>query len=83
MPSRAQYRCGGVRANGNCEVYADKRCVWVDAWEGSQRLPAFKDHIEHLQKPVDWQLQGSSSWINLVNGRDRVAPKGWEADDHA
>jgi hypothetical protein len=75
--------CGGVRANGNCEVYAEKRCVWVEAWEGSRRLPAFKDHIEHLQKPVDWQLQGSSSWINLINGRDRVAPKGWEADGHA
>jgi hypothetical protein len=70
--------CGGVRANGNCEVYPDKRCVWVEAWEGSRRLPVFKDHIEHLQKPVDWQLQGTSSWINLVSGRDHVAPKGWE-----
>src|SRR2546423_9915172 len=70
--------CGGVRANGNCEVYPDKPCVWVEAWEGSRRLPVFKDHIEHLQKPVDWQLQGTSSWINLVSGRDGVAPKGWE-----
>ena len=32
-------------------------------------------------KPVDWQLQGTSSWINLVNGRDRVVPKGWS--EHA
>src|SRR2546423_1411598 len=66
--------CGGVRANGNCEVYADQRCVWVEAWEGSRRLPVFKDHIEHLQKPVDWQLQGTSSWINLLSGRDPVTP---------
>jgi hypothetical protein len=58
-------------------VYADKRCVWVDAWEGSRRFPVFKDHIQHLQKSVDWQLQGTSSWINLASGRDRVAPKGW------
>ena len=39
---------------------------------------SIKDHIEHLQKPVDWQLQGTSSWINLVSGRDGIAPKGWE-----
>ncbi len=70
--------CGGVRANGNCEVYPDKRCVWVEAWEGSRRLQMFKDHIHHLQKPVDWQLQGTSSWINLVSGRDGAAPKGWD-----
>ncbi len=63
------------------EESAQRRCVWVEAWEGSRRLPMFKDHIHHLQKPVDWQLQGTSSWINLVSGRDGVAPKGW--DGHA
>jgi hypothetical protein len=26
--------CGGVRANGNCEVEPDMPCVWVQAWEG-------------------------------------------------
>jgi len=30
---------------------------------------------------VDWQLQGTSSWINLLRGRDRMAPKGWETHD--
>ena len=28
--------CGGVRANGNCEVEPDMPCVWVKAWEGSR-----------------------------------------------
>jgi len=73
--------CGGVRANGNCEVDPDMRCVWVEAWEGSRRLPLWRDHIEHVQKPVDWRMQGSSSWINLLRGKDKMAPKGWEADD--
>ena len=51
----------------------------LSAWEGSRRLPVFKDHIEQLQKPVDWRLQGTSSWINLASGRDHAAPKGWKA----
>ena len=29
--------CGGVRLNGNCEVKPEMRCVWVDAWQGSQQ----------------------------------------------
>ena len=37
--------CGGVRANGNCEVDPDMRCVWVEAWERSRRLPLWRDHI--------------------------------------
>jgi len=69
--------CGGVRADGGCEVYPDRRCVWVEAWEGSRRLPIFGDNIEHLQKPVDWRLAGTSSWINLVSRRDAVVPDGW------
>ena len=31
--------CGGVRANGNCEVKPDMRCVWVEAYRGSRAHP--------------------------------------------
>ena len=31
--------CGGVRANGNCEVTPGMRCVWVEAWRGAERMP--------------------------------------------
>ncbi len=71
--------CGGVRADGNCEVYPDRPCVWVQAWERSRQLPVYRDHMVHVNAPVDWRLQGSSSWINLVTGRDRVTPPGWQA----
>jgi hypothetical protein len=69
--------CGGVRPDGSCEVYPDQPCVWVLAIERSARLPLWRDHIHHLQPPVDWQLQGTSSWINLFTGRDAVHPPGW------
>lgn len=71
--------CGGVLQNGNCEVLPDRPCVWVQAWEGSRRLPVWRDHLRHVQKPVDWRLQESSSWENLVNGRAAYAPPGWAA----
>jgi len=72
--------CGGVRADGACEVFPDRPCVWVEAWEGSRRLPLWRDHADHLNPPVDWRLQGSSSWINLATGRDRRRPRGWVSE---
>lgn len=71
--------CGGVLIDGHCEVYPDRPCVWVLAWRRSRQLPIWRDHMEHVNPPVDWQLQGSSSWINLVTGRDRRVPEGWRA----
>jgi hypothetical protein len=69
--------CGGVRQDGGCEVLPDRPCVWVQAVEGSRRLPLWRDHLRHLNPPLDWRLQGTSSWINLVGGRDRRRPVGW------
>ncbi len=69
--------CGGVRANGNCEVYPDQPCVWMQAVERSKRLPIWRENIHRLQPPVDWRLQNTSSWINLFSGRDAAHPRGW------
>lgn len=71
--------CGGVRADGHCEVKPEMRCVWLTAVERSERLPVYGDHIDRLRPPVNNQLKGSSSWINLVTGRDRKRPEGWLA----
>jgi hypothetical protein len=71
--------CGGVRPNGNCEVFPDKPCVWVQGIERAQRLPLWRRHIHHLQPPVDWRLKDTSSWTNLLTGRDRFRPKAWGA----
>ena len=58
--------CGGVRANGHCEVIPEMKCVWVLAWEGSQRIPGGVEAMRAVQPAVDQRLQGSSSWLRVV-----------------
>lgn len=69
--------CGGVRMDGRCEVVPDRPCVWVLAWKRSRMLPLWRDHMKQLNAPVDWRLQGTSSWENFFTGRNRQAPEGW------
>ncbi|OQP88400.1 methylenetetrahydrofolate reductase [Rhizobium rhizosphaerae] len=57
--------CGGVRANGNCEVEPDMPCVWVKAWEGSRQM-AGGDAILAVQKPVNQSLRETSSWLRVT-----------------
>jgi methylene-tetrahydrofolate reductase-like protein len=71
--------CGGVRPDGTCEVKPEMRCVWLKAYERSERLPLWRGHIDRVRAPVDNRLAGTSSWINLVTGRDREVPPGWAA----
>jgi len=56
--------CGGVRANGGCEVYPDMPCVWVKAYEGSRVMTG--GAIESVQPPLDHRLKGSSAWLRLA-----------------
>lgn len=57
--------CGGVRANGNCEVKPDMPCVWVEAYAGSRRMR--KSHwIETVNVHVDGTLKGTSSWLRVT-----------------
>jgi len=69
--------CGGVRANGNCEVIPEMQCVWVQAYERSQHMPLFGEEMIYIQPPVNHQLEGSSAWINLLTEEDKNVPTGW------
>src|SRR5690349_16622365 len=60
--------CGGVRANGHCEVIPTMRCVWVQAWERSRQMLIYADQIAIVQPPVNRMLQGSSAWANMIEG---------------
>lgn len=63
--------CGGVHTDGSCEVYPGMQCVWVNAYNRSQRL-FWPDEFHDLRPPVDWSLKGSSSWLNYLTGRDQI-----------
>ena len=62
--------CGGVRANGNCEVIADMPCVWVKAWEGSRQMTE-GDKILDVQRPVDNSIKETSTWLRVI--REKTA----------
>jgi Methylene-tetrahydrofolate reductase C terminal len=58
--------CGGVRANGNCEIIEDMPCVWVQAFEGSRRIPGGVEAMSEVQFAVDQRQQGRSSWLRVA-----------------
>lgn len=69
--------CGGVRANGHCEIKPEMRCVWVEAWERSRRMSEYGDEIFLVLSPVNRRLQNTSAWLNELNGIAQQNPAGW------
>jgi hypothetical protein len=69
--------CGGVRANGHCEVKPEMRCIWVEAFERSQKMDVYKNEMLVLQPPVNGLLEGESAWVNMLTGVDKEVPAGW------
>lgn len=74
--------CGGVRANGHCEVIPEMPCVWVQAWQRSQQMWLYGGEIHQIQPPLNRTLHGSSAWINLLEGNDSQSPAGWQQTAH-
>jgi methylenetetrahydrofolate reductase (NADPH) len=60
--------CGGPSLDGRCEVYPDRSCIWVEIYQRSQRF-GLTGRVEKLQWPVDWSLQGTSAYGNVLNGK--------------
>lgn len=63
--------CGGVRLDGHCEVKPEMMCVWVDAYDRSLKMPVYGHEMSSEQPPVNWQLEDTSAWINMLTGADR------------
>jgi hypothetical protein len=65
--------CGGVRADGNCEVYPDMPCVWAQAYEGSLSMRE-GGSIADVLPPINHALKGSSTWMRLA--REKAGARG-------
>lgn len=65
--------CGGVRANGHCEVKPEMRCVWLEAFRGAERIPGGLDKLRAVQPAVDRRIEGSSAWLRVV--REKTGAK--------
>jgi len=61
--------CGGVGADGSCEVYPESRCVWLVAIERADSAGKRQDLLL-LHRPIDHRRWGQSSWISYWQGMD-------------
>ena len=50
------------------------RCVWVEAFEGSQRMVQGREAIKLVQFAVDRRLQGRSSWLAVARDKNAASP---------
>lgn len=62
--------CGGVRADGKCEVKPEMDCVWVLAWEGNKRLQDNDYPIQVVQPAIDNTKLQTSAWLREVRQRE-------------
>lgn len=57
--------CGGVRADGNCEVISAMRCVWIEPHDGNRRVGRFDAQLA-ANPALDNRLWGRSSWLQVA-----------------
>ena len=64
--------CGGVRANGHCVVKPEMECRWVRIERRARKFwPKSWWHPRHINPPVRWDLQATSSWLNYLYNVDK------------
>jgi len=57
--------CGGVRADGSCEVNPAMACVWTDAWAGL-RQSGHQNRYLMPRRAADHAAQGHSAWSRVL-----------------
>ncbi len=61
--------CGGSR-DGACEVYPEKQCIWVRAYDRLKHANRISRFMADIVPPRMWELNKTSSWINFHLGKD-------------
>ncbi len=74
--------CGGVRPDGSCEVDPQRKCVWVRAYGNARQMRTGLQEMEAILPPHNWALQGTSAWVNAMNGLTPSYPKHWRTQPH-
>jgi len=61
--------CGGVRADGSCEVDAAMRCIWVEAMQGRKAIGGADVTTDApVLSPRDYSRTNRSTWIEVISG---------------
>jgi hypothetical protein len=60
--------CGGTGEDGSCEVFPDRKCVWYRIYFRSKLLHRVS-LLYKLNSIHNWNLEKTSSWLNLFRGR--------------
>jgi hypothetical protein len=60
--------CGGTGDDGSCEVYPDRKCVWYRIYNRSKLLNRMS-LLYKINKIHNWNLEGTSSWLNVFKKR--------------
>lgn len=70
--------CGGTRDDGSCEVYPDRACVWYKIYVRSRLLNRVS-LLYRFNRIHNWNLEGTSSWLNVL--RKRIESPIWFVRD--
>ncbi|MCE5321713.1 methylenetetrahydrofolate reductase C-terminal domain-containing protein [bacterium] len=60
--------CGSTRADGHCEVYPERYCVWWLIYQRSKKL-GMTGKLRKYHVPVDRRLEHTSAWMNMFAGK--------------
>ncbi len=72
--------CGGVSADGNCEINPEMACVWLDIAAGARQMtepPA----VNQVNPPLDHSKQGAATWLRIIKKSAEPPPEA--VADHA
>jgi methylenetetrahydrofolate reductase (NADPH) len=61
--------CGGG-ANGGCEVFPERPCVWARAYRRLANAERARQMVDGCVPPRLWELNQTSSWLNFHLQRD-------------